>query len=1247
VHIFLIQESMAIDALQAVVEGLTAAVEQMHPDIQIVVVTFSHRIGVHRLLLPEAYNQDGDLDRPTAQSPDDLGATVEYVSFASDGGQGVAFDSMGGGEAEGDKGQRGGRRSGGARGGNGSSSSSSTARAGKSLMQGLRGLQLSGNGNSISASTSNSSSSSSSSSSGSTGAGAEEDIEMIALEAGSADDSSAYRPPVRAPPTLFGGVQGSAPQSSIRDVGPVRPLSSLADLREVALPLGACRASAVAALSNIFDSFYGADDDDDRPECVGRLAQVDCSGDDADHHNKTQAQAHKPSSKGAVPSVMLGPALDAVADWILKPPAPPVAEGQDQAEVGGGRDGGGESRRKDGSTAGKGGAGRAPQGRGLVGVVLNAIFGIGGSLLAGDVAGAARGAGFVNDDEEEGEEAGPDGSPISSCCGCVLHVFVSSPQDLPPGAHDSVSVSEAGSAGHGAGALDPTWVRARAALFASKSLCVHVWAVCSFEGHPLGLSALAPLARLTGGALHHHVLGAYPKDERARLADALTRTLTQQLACRAVMKMRTSGAIQVVGDATGALYPDPDLPQVSRIAACSPDAAFGFQFAYRSEWAAVSPETRGDSVVLQVAFSYETLVESRQVIDYYFDDGAHAQDDDDEDGDDDDGDDEGVSASASVPASATKGLDPYFDSAVDLLDLRQEVAAVKGAALRERERDREARTARRSHAKRRPPRDTWARLSAAPHSVVSRGSSDPSHRSNEWSDSCGYDRTKSLVAVRRLRVITVMVETSPSTLQVIQAADPSTVALLVVREALLDDEARGATPSGSSGQECVHAWVVAALASAANAVAREEQQQQQLSPRLDREGKMKLLRSVADDPPLLGLMQVLCGASDLLRKIAPSASSGTGREAGKGAGTGTGTDSFELFDSRRQLYDADERAQLRSLLLMLDSFTCQKLLYPELMALHLESYTGTDGSSAAAAALTVMHSDAWQLPLRREALTASGAQLFILDAGIDIILYRALGAPASASATTSSSSSYDSRLAPPPPPAAAVAAPNPDLPPAGVSVHTRFAPRGRGLGGGTAAPGVASLNVTPQLGTPMFAQTKATPPVAVENNDQEHDQDQDQGGEAREGTGAAGAGAGANYDLKTVVSDRELLEVVGTLTRNSAWLPAAIHERLSLSPAAMVPRLHSAGAGTSSSEVFTARLVEDHSVYAPTGSTGRRSQKGRQAAGGGFVGGAGAGRYAAGTGAPTSEGSAGVAPGARIGLAQFVASAIDEAVSFC
>ena len=84
--------------------------------------------------------------------------------------------------------------------------------------------------------------------------------------------------------------------------------------------------------------------------------------------------------------------------------------------------------------------------------------------------------------------------------------------------------------------------------------------MCSFEGQSVDLSTLAPLAHLTGGALHRFVLGGYPKDERVRMADALTRSLTQQWACRGIMKMRTSASMQVVGEASGALrYMDVNL----------------------------------------------------------------------------------------------------------------------------------------------------------------------------------------------------------------------------------------------------------------------------------------------------------------------------------------------------------------------------------------------------------------------------------------------------------------------------------------------------------------------------------------------------------------------------------------------------------------------------------------------------------------------------------------------------------------
>jgi hypothetical protein len=44
---------------------------------------------------------------------------------------------------------------------------------------------------------------------------------------------------------------------------------------------------------------------------------------------------------------------------------------------------------------------------------------------------------------------------------------------------------------------------------------------------------------------HRYVLGSYPKDERSRLAETLTRILTRQIATKAVLKMRTSSGVEV------------------------------------------------------------------------------------------------------------------------------------------------------------------------------------------------------------------------------------------------------------------------------------------------------------------------------------------------------------------------------------------------------------------------------------------------------------------------------------------------------------------------------------------------------------------------------------------------------------------------------------------------------------------------------------------------------------------------------
>ena len=46
---FIIQESMKLDALQASVEAITTSITSMHPDMHVCILAYSHRIGIYRL----------------------------------------------------------------------------------------------------------------------------------------------------------------------------------------------------------------------------------------------------------------------------------------------------------------------------------------------------------------------------------------------------------------------------------------------------------------------------------------------------------------------------------------------------------------------------------------------------------------------------------------------------------------------------------------------------------------------------------------------------------------------------------------------------------------------------------------------------------------------------------------------------------------------------------------------------------------------------------------------------------------------------------------------------------------------------------------------------------------------------------------------------------------------------------------------------------------------------------------------
>jgi hypothetical protein len=85
VHVLLVQESMSLDCLQAAIDAISDATNAhpdtgLHPDIEIVLLTFSNRIGIYRL-----HRDDVDVCRDTtstAASTYLLPACIQYSHFS-------------------------------------------------------------------------------------------------------------------------------------------------------------------------------------------------------------------------------------------------------------------------------------------------------------------------------------------------------------------------------------------------------------------------------------------------------------------------------------------------------------------------------------------------------------------------------------------------------------------------------------------------------------------------------------------------------------------------------------------------------------------------------------------------------------------------------------------------------------------------------------------------------------------------------------------------------------------------------------------------------------------------------------------------------------------------------------------------------------------------------------------------------------------------------------------------------------
>jgi hypothetical protein len=354
------------------------------------------------------------------------------------------------------------------------------------------------------------------------------------------------------------------PGESIR---PLLPLGDSVDFWDACARVGQCRASFEAAVSALFDACPS----------VPAAAFPGFAGAGA-------AEAHS-ASESLDPLNMMGPALDAVLDWLISRPSDKLEAQQQRSE-----------------------APTFPQNSSMS-MLMNLFSGISNLGVSG-----------TSESDRIKELAGgktgrekDDFSPSSLCSGMVLHVLLATPQDTPAGMHPSVLPN--GQSDNGPcsprkrSVLNEHWVRDAATKAADNNISINIWGIADFASRQLELKDLSPLAQMTGGKLFRFVLGQRPQLEQRRLALQLARSLSEQYATKCLLKIRASSIVNTsASEVVGHCYPSPDLPGVHHIAACAHDNAYSTFLDYHMD----SPTTQIEHLVVQVAFSYETLVESEE-----------------------------------------------------------------------------------------------------------------------------------------------------------------------------------------------------------------------------------------------------------------------------------------------------------------------------------------------------------------------------------------------------------------------------------------------------------------------------------------------------------------------------------------------------------------------------------------------------------------------------------------------------------
>lgn len=403
----------------------------------------------------------------------------------------------------------------------------------------------------------------------------------------------------------------------------------------------------------------------------------------------------------------------------------------------------------------------------------------------------------------------------------------------------------------------------------------NIWSVVDFENQISPTRVLYPFAAATGGQVYKFVLGSTPALERSRLTLQLARTLGSTMATKTLLKIRMSTFMEQKLNLTGHASPDSELPGIYRMAVCSPELAVGCCLEYKQALNEHDNNPSGN-FVLQVAFSFNAMVEND---DELIDESCH------------DNQDKGDSVSADSTVQYISTFLGTVDSAFSCKNVSS--------------------TCHKKQIK------TLSKLSR-----------------NRFDNRC---RSKSrLVAVRRLRVISVMIECTAKIPRIIRCINPSVVVMLLMRQVIKTD-----TSDPKSLCEPFHRWCQAFVL----AVAKSRVKLCDFSAK----NLVRIQEIVADAVKSEEVSSVLRYMFSCMQYIS------------------------KLDDSR---VNAEGHIEMKSLVLTSDSFDAVKLFYPDQYAFYI-----IDGKLACKL-----------LPLRREALMTSNPRLVILDNAIELIVYRGLNA---------------------------------------------------------------------------------------------------------------------------------------------------------------------------------------------------------------------------------------------------------------